>query len=145
MRMTCYKMPLLFSRLFESGDLLQCNVEDSIDRNLELIITTCPGEHKFDPGYGCNIWDLDFENVISVQRWENDFIAFISQAIKKYEPRIIETETKVNFLDVKNQHEFSGAISIRKRADIHIFAEIINTGKKCCFFYSLYLGPLTSD
>ena len=143
--MTCYKMPLLFARLFESGDLLQCNVEDSIDRNLELIITTCPGEHKFDPDYGCDIWDLDFENVVSIQRWESEFIAFVSRSIQQYEPRIIETETKVNFFDVKNQHEFSGAISIRKRVDINIFAEIISTGKKCCFCYSLYLGPLTSD
>jgi len=143
--MACYKIPLLFSRLFESSDLLQCNEEESIDRNLELIITTCPGEHKFDPDYGCDIWDLDFENVISVQRWESEFIHFINEAIIKYEPRIREIETKVHFLDVKNQHEFSGAISIRKRVDIRIYSEIVSSGKKCCFFYSLYLGPLTSD
>jgi len=143
--MACYRIPLLFSRLFESGDLMQCNEEESIDRNLELIITTCPGEHKFDPNYGCNIWDLDFENVVSVQRWESEFIHFITDAIINYEPRIREIETKVHFLDVKNQHEFSGAISIRKRVDIRIYSEIVSSGKKCCFFYSLYLGPLTSD
>ena len=143
--MSCYKMPLLFARLFESGDLLQCPEDDSIDRNLELIITTCPGEHKFDPGFGCDIWSLDFENVVSVQRWESVFIKCISEAIRKYEPRIKETNTKVHFLDIKNQHDLTGAISIRKRVDINIYAEILSSGKNCCFCYSLYLGPITSD
>ncbi len=143
--MACYKIPLLFSRLFESGDLSVCSEEESIDRNLELIISTCPGEHKFDPSFGCDIWDLDFENVVSVQQWESKFVGFISDAITRYEPRIKEIETKVHFLDVKNQHEFSGAVSIRKRVDIRIYSEIFSSGKKCCFYYSLYLGPLTND
>ena len=143
--MDLYKIPLLFTRLFESGDLSRCGEPESIDQNLELIITTCPGEHKYDPEYGCGIWYLDFENVISVQRWENEFMNYISKAIGKYEPRIIEQKTKVDFCDVKNQHELSGAISIRKRVDIQIEAIIISSGKKCRFFYTLYLGPLTSD
>jgi len=143
--MDCYKTPLLFARLFESGDLSRCDESDSIDRNLELILTTCPGEHKYDPGFGCDIWFLDFENVVSVQQWANTFRDCISDAIRKYEPRIRELFTDVHFFDVKNQHELSGAISIRKRQDIMIDAIIISSGKKVRFFYSLYLGPLTTD
>jgi len=143
--MDCYKTPLLFARLFESGDLSRCSETDSIDKNLELIITTCPGEHKYDPKFGCNIWYLDFESVVSVQRWESEFLNFVSDAITKYEPRIQELSTTVNFFDTKNQHELSGAISIRKRADIQIRAIINSSGKKCIFFYSLYLGPISSE
>jgi len=143
--MASYKIPLLFARLFESGDLSRCDEEESIDRNLELIITTCPGEHKFDSDFGCKIWDLDFENVISVKRWENEFITYIKEAIRKYEQRVKEMETKINFYDIRNQHEFSGAVSIRKKVDIHIYVEILSSGKKCLFYYSLYLGPLTSE
>ncbi|MDR0794736.1 MAG: GPW/gp25 family protein [Tannerella sp.] len=143
--MEFYKTPLLFTRLFESGDLSRCDEPQSIDKNLELIITTCPGEHKYDPGFGCDIWFLDFENVISVKRWENEFMSFISKAVRKYEPRICERKTTVHFFDVKNQHELSGAISIRKRVDIKIDATIISSGKQCRFSYSLYLGPITSN
>jgi len=143
--MNFYKTPLLFTHLFESGDLSRCSESESIDKNLELIITTCPGEHKYDPGYGCGIWFLDFENVVSIQRWENEFMSFIAKAAGKYEPRIMILDTQVNFLDVKNQHELSGAVSIRKRADIQIDAIIVSSGKKCRFYYALYLGPLTSD
>jgi phage baseplate assembly protein W len=143
--MDYYKTPLLFSRLFESKDLSRCREDASIDRNLELLLTTCPGEHKYDPGFGCGIWELDFENVVSVQKWENTFVRYITDAIKKHEPRVRGAETKVNFTDIKNRHELSGAVSIRKRADIRIDAVIVSSGKKCCFYYSLYLGPLSSE
>jgi phage baseplate assembly protein W len=142
-----YKIPLLFSRLFESNtrDLPKCSEEESIDRNLELIITTCPGEHKYDPYFGCGIWDLDFENVVSVQKWEDEFVRYIDEAIRKYEPRICNASPHVHFVDVRNQHEFTGMVSIRKRVDIRIDAVVITSEKKCCFYYSLYLGPLSSE
>jgi phage baseplate assembly protein W len=143
--MDYYQLPLLFSRLFESKDLLRCSESESIDRNLELLLTTCPGEHKYDPGFGCSIWDLDFESVVSIQKWENTFVQYITDAVKKYEPRIREVSPRVSFIDVRNRHELSGAVSIRKRADIRIDAIIVSSGKKCCFYYSLYLGPLSSE
>ncbi len=145
--MDYYKLPINFTRIFESNirSLSKCNEKESIDQNLELIITTCPGEHKYDPGFGCNIWELDFERVVSQSRWEDQFIHFISEAIRKYEPRICDVAPKVQFFDTKREYEFSGATSIRKRVDIQIDAKIISTGSKCCFYYSLYLGPLSSD
>jgi phage baseplate assembly protein W len=145
--MDYYKLPLLLPRLFESDvrDLSRCTEEESIDQILELIITTCPGEHKYDPNYGCRIWDLDFENVVSIHRWESEFLSYVGDAINKYEPRISEVNPKVSFFDVKNEHEFSGMVSIRKRVDIKLDAVINSTKKKCCFYYSLYLGPLSSE
>ncbi|MDR1222170.1 MAG: GPW/gp25 family protein [Tannerella sp.] len=145
--MEYYRLPLLLSRLFESDakDLPGCTEEESIDHNLELIITTCPGEHKYDYGYGCRIWDLDFESVVSVQKWEGEFVRYIAEAIGKYEPRICNVNPRVSFLDIKNEHEFSGEVSIRKRVDIKVDSIIASTKKKCCFYYSLYLGPLSSE
>lgn len=145
--MEYYKLPLLFTRLFESEikDLSKCSEEESIDRNLELIMTTCPGEHKYNPDFGCKIWDLDFESVVSVQKWENTFLQYITEAIKSFEPRICNAVSKIKFFDVRNQHEFSGAVSIRKRVEITIDATVASSGKKCCFYYSLYLGPLSSE
>jgi phage baseplate assembly protein W len=145
--MEYYKLPLLFSRLFESEvrDLSLCSEEESIDRSLELIITTYPGEHKYNPDFGCKIWNLDFENVVSVQRWESEFTRYITEAIRVFEPRIRDAVSKVEFFDVKNQHEYSGAVSIRKRVDIKIDTAVVSSGKKCRFYYSLYLGPLSSE
>lgn len=145
--MDCYKLPLLFTRLFETNirDLARCTEEESIDQNLEMIIMTCPGEHKYDPDFGCKIWDLDFERVVSMHRWEGQFMQYILEAIQKYERRVQEVDARVKFYDVRSEYERSGSISIRKRVDIQIDAVIISSKKKCCFYYSFYLGPLSSD
>ena len=145
--MDLYKIPIDFVRLFEPNirNLSKCSEKESIDHNLELIITTCPGEHKYDPEYGCKIWDLDFERVVSKSRWEAQFVQNIEDAIKKYEPRVCDVSPSVSFVDTRRDYEFTGVTSVRKRADIKIDATIVSTGIRCCFFYSLYLGPLSSD
>jgi len=142
-----YTLPLNFRKIFESdiNNLQTCSEKESIDQNLELILTTCPGEHKYDPDFGCKIWDLDFEKVVSRSRWENQFLTFIEEAISTYEPRIDNINPTIDFFDSREIFELSGATAIRKRVDIKIDARIISTGTLCCFYYSLYLGPLSSD
>jgi len=142
-----YKLPLDFSRLFENNikDLAKYSEEESIDQHIELLLTTSPGEHKYDPGFGCRIWELDFERVVSIHTWESDFVQFITDSLTKYEPRIHQVQPRVRFHDVRNQHEVTEAVSIRKRADIQIDATLVETGKRCCFYYSLYLGPLSTE
>lgn len=53
-----YKLPLDFSSVFieDEKKMQTCNEVDSIDQYIELLLTTCPGEHKFNnnsvAGYG---------------------------------------------------------------------------------------------
>ncbi len=142
-----YKVPMDFVRIFEPNirTLSMCTEQESVEKNIELIITTCPGESKYDPEFGCKIWDLDFERVVSKARWEGTFVEHIAEAIRKYEQRVSDVIPKVSFVDIRKDYEFSGATSVRKRVDISVDATIISTGKRYCFFYSLYLGPLSSD
>lgn len=145
--MDYYKLPLNFTRVFETRirNLSVSTEKESIDQHLELLLTTCPGEHKYDPGYGCKIWELDFERVISVSRWEDLFTKFIKEAIEKYEPRITIIDILVKFTDTKKTYGFPEATSIKKRVDIQIDSTVNSINKKCSFVYSLYLGPLSSD
>lgn len=144
--MNFYKLPLDFTGIFETNirNLSTCNEKESIDQHLELLLTTCPGEHTYDPEYGCKIWDLDFERVVSMSRWEDLFVKHIKEAIEKYESRISKAEVQVQFYDTKKVYEFSEATSIKKRVDIQIDATLLSTNTKCRFIYSLYLGPLSS-
>lgn len=133
--------------MFENDkpSLEKCSDKESIDLFLELLLTTNPGEHKFDPDFGCYIWDLDFANVTSRVKWKEQFIQYIQEAVERYEPRITQVKVDVNFIDTRDEIEHMGATSIRKRADIKIDATICNTGVQCCFYYSLFLGPLSVD
>lgn len=145
--MKLYKTPIDFIRIFESDyrGLEQCSEKESIDHHIELIMTTAPGEHKFDSEFGCKIWELDFEKVVSKSRWENLYIKYITEAVKKYEPRVTDIETKVFLSDAKIENKFSNSISIRNKIDIRIDLTIISTKVRCCYYYTLYLGPLSSD
>lgn len=136
-----------FIRVFETDyrGLEKCSEKESIDHHLELIMTTAPGEHKFDPEFGCKIWDLDFEKVVSKSRWENLYIKYIAEAIQKYEPRVTDVEPKVFLSDARVESKFSNAVSIRNKIDVHIDLTIISTKVRCCYYYTLYLGPLSSD
>ena len=142
-----YKLPVDFSRLFESDirNLSTQNEKDSIRQNLELILTTSPGEHKFDPQFGCKIWNLDFERVESRGVWEELFNKSIIEAVKEYEPRIHDVELNVAFTDAKREDILMKAVFIKTKVNIRIVARLNNTNERFNFSYSLFLGPLNPD
>jgi phage baseplate assembly protein W len=144
--MNC-KLPVDFSRLFESDirNLPVQNEKDSIQQNLELIITTNPGEHKYDPQFGCKIWSIDFEQVVSRGMLEQQYLQFISEAVRKYEPRIYDIEVYVDFVDTKREDLLMNATYIKKKVNITMIAKLVNTGERCRFTCSLYLSPLNSN
>ena len=73
--MEYYKFPLKIGLLLQDGSksLPKCSEKESIDQHLELLFTTCPGEHRYDPRFGCRIWDMDFEKVASQKSWQDHF------------------------------------------------------------------------
>lgn len=86
------KLPLDFGALLsedvENSRLASCTEIESIDQFIEMLIDTAPGEHAFDKEFGCEIFYLDFESIISHTRWEGQFSDYITQAITRYEKRL---------------------------------------------------------
>ena len=66
------KLPLDFEALLsedvENSRLASCSEIESIDQFIELLISTAPGEHAFDKEFGCEIFFLDFESIVSHTR-----------------------------------------------------------------------------
>ena len=142
-----YKRPIDFSILFESNirNLSIQNEKESIRQNLELILTTSPGDHKYNKQYGCKIWDLDFELVKSRSLWQEQFIQHILEAATLFEPRINIIDVNVNFSDTKKDELMMRATFLKTKANIRIEAKYVNTGEKFVFIYSLFLGPLNPE
>ena len=71
---TFCKLPLnikdLLSEDVKHSRLQTCSEKESIDQFLNLLISTCPGEHDYDKEFGCKIFDLDFERITSRTRWK---------------------------------------------------------------------------
>ena len=142
-----YSLPLHFGNFFteEGGRLSTCSLLESIDHHLELLLTTCPGEHYFNKGYGTMIWELDFERVASRSQWEESFTNFIYRAIVENEKRVIDVDVSIKLREVVREEGLSKSVAVRQRVDIYVLGRLLATGEKCGFNYTLYLGPLSNE
>lgn len=142
-----YQAPLHFKSLFEDGNhqLAHCTLMESIDQHLELLLTTCPGEHAFDAEYGCRIWDMDFERVLSKSQWEETFSSYIKEAVVNFEKRITEVEIKILMKDIQWDDALFKTTTVRKRVEVIVLGYLRENGQKCGFRYTLYMGPLATE
>jgi phage baseplate assembly protein W len=85
MSINYYKIPLQISALLEGNDLPNCDLKESLTHTLELIIMTRFGEHRHDPSFGCEIWDLDFELIVSEDKWEEKLRQSLLKSITSHE------------------------------------------------------------
>lgn len=147
MKQSYYKLPLDFSKFFENGgsQFTKCSERESIDQNIELLLTTFPGEHRFDPNFGCRIWEMDFENVSSYELWEERFKQYVHESINRYETRLTEVVVNIYLRDIVKEERLSYSVTVRKRADIYVSAQMTSTEEPLNLIYTLYLGPLSNE
>lgn len=146
MELQYYKLPLdLESILNGDGEISTCSEIESIDQHIELILTTCPGEHKFNKNFGCRIWDMDFEKVVSRKKWEEDFTAHIKDAVEKFEQRIKDVVISIHITEITREDRVANTTAIKKRVIVQIKAQLVSTRQSCGFKYKLYLGPLATE
>lgn len=145
MKNTNYKLPLDIDRLFSDsgGQLEKCSEMESIDQFLALLITTHPGEHSFNHDFGMKLWELDFENIVSLTVWEEQFTNYIRQAVEKYENRLRDVVVKIDVRDVAREDALWNAVTVRKQVDIIVTGNVVSTGKKSGFRHVVYMGPLS--
>lgn len=142
-----YKLPIKFDSVFnEDGKkMATCSEISSIDQYIELLLTTCPGEHKFNKQFGCRIWDMDFERVVSRKKWEDDFTAYVLEAIQLFEKRLSNVNIRINIKDVARQDHTLQTTAIKKEVTIVVTARLVSNNEYCKFQYALYLGPLSIE
>src|SRR4051812_5756238 len=95
-----YKLPLQLSGIMNGKDAPTCDLRASISKNIEHIIMTRFGEHRGDPTCGCEIWDLDFELIVSEGTWEKKLCDSILQWITNHECRLSEVEIFVTLSQI---------------------------------------------
>jgi phage baseplate assembly protein W len=90
-----YNKPFRLKNIFENKDLKEADIGKSISQNIELIIFTRYGEHRHNRNFGCEIWDLDFELIVSETTWEEKFRQSLLRSITQYEPRLYQVEVEI--------------------------------------------------
>ena len=140
-----YRIPIQFSTALEGHELPICNLNDSISKNIELIIMTKYGEHRNNATFGCGIWDLDFELIASRNLWEERLRQSLLASIQKHERRLSNADLTVTISDLKKQYAFNQFPEIKKSVSIQLNATIKKTGTDFSFSTDLYLSPLSKN
>jgi phage baseplate assembly protein W len=140
-----YKIPLPLNSVMSGNELPVCDLETSIHKNLELIITTKFGEHRSDPSFGCEIWELDFELIVSARLWEEKLRQSLIRSITSHETRIANTEISIAVSDIEKYNVLKQFTEIKKRVDIKVEGVIKKTGELFFFHTNLFLSPLSVD
>ena len=140
-----YKFPLALSKIMAGKDVPPADLEASISQNIELIIMTRYGEHRSDPTFGCEIWDLDFELIVSQSYWERQMCKSIQKSIAQHESRLSNIEIIVVLSDIEKTNAIYKHPEIRKKVEIKLKAVLKKTGESFNFTAGLFLSPLSLD
>jgi phage baseplate assembly protein W len=140
-----YKIPLSLGNAIEGGELPVCDLVQSITKILELIIMTRFGEHRSDPTFGCEIWDLDFELIVSAGLWEEKLRQSLLRSVAAHEHRLSSPEIAVAISDMEKFNVLKQSTEIKKRVNIHVTGVIRKTGEPFTFSTSMFLSPLSLD
>lgn len=139
------KLPLSLATVMDGNELPTCNMVESIRSNLELIIITRFGEHRCDPSFGCEIWDLDFELIVSARLWEEKLRQSLLCSVTSHEHRLSNVEVNVQISDAEKLNLVKRFIEIKKRVDILVSGVIQKTGEPFQFRTNMFLSPLSMD
>jgi len=139
-----YAKPFRFNKLFLDADLQTTDLGKSVSNHLELIIFTRYGENRYNHNFGCEIWDLDFELIVSESIWEEKFRKSLQKSISEYETRIYQIDVEVRITEVENVYPLRKITEIKKKVDISVRGLIKATGEKYFFNIALFLSPLST-
>lgn len=134
-----FNLPLNFEHLLERRQLPRCSAQESIAQHLYLMLTTHFGESRFDPDFGCVVWEQDFEAMTGM-RWKDDVQRSIERLVRAREPRLEQVTVNVGVEDF----ELKGVNQrIRKRLDVSVRAVLHRTNESFGFRASLFVAPLS--
>jgi phage baseplate assembly protein W len=141
-----YQMPLDFGTLMKRNrELAACNLGTSIAQNIFLIISSKYNEHRFDPHYGCEIWEKDFETITNPLLWQEQVNSSIVQSLKNYEHRLESIYVDTVITEQPYRNPVTNVHSIKKKIIVNVKGVIKATGEPFSYSPQLFLSPISID
>ncbi len=135
-----YKLPLDLGSICRQNEIPLLDIKASIAQNIHLIATTFMGESKYDPDFGCSVWEVDFDNASTNNELKENLKGSLTNAILDYEKRITDFEVSVEI----RQSELRTLVQrIKKRIDISVEGKLAATNEKFSYYEYFFIGPLS--
>ena len=140
-------MPLKFGDLLKKKELPKCrDIGESISQNINLMITSKFGEYRYDPTFGSNIWDSDFENIFANDDWSERVSGSLKSIIEAHEPRLknIVVTAAINQEEIPSSGT-NPQYRIKQKVVVQIEGSLANTNERFSTTQKLYVSPLSFD
>lgn len=137
-----------FTLPLKSGDLItnkthtKCNLKQSIAQHINLINTSYFGECVFDESYGCNIWDIDFDNLSSSNKIKETVTKSLTTSLTTHEKRLSKISVAV-FIKQEEITATKKGLVIKKKVTINISGKVKKTNEAFNYTEYFYIGPLS--
>lgn len=135
---------------FNTGSIVEkkmhqrCELVESVQMNIHLIIRTHLNECRYDSTYGCLIWTKDYSTVTNVSFWKDELKEFIISAIEKFETRISKVKVDLKMEDAKISDQYKQQPQkLKKRITIDIKGTIKLINEPFVHYEHLFFSPLS--
>ena len=120
----------------------RCSYEESIAQNIMMMIVSKYGEAESKDDYGSVIWNLEYNQTVFNQDWEENVKKSLEKTIVKYEHRLKNIEVNVELTEVEEEirNKYHNA---RRRVRIGVRGLLILNDNPFYFNTYLYISPLS--
>ncbi len=140
-----YKMPINFKALMQKRESETCSFHESIAQNLFLLLTTKYDECRYDPEFGTELWDWDFQYVPNEMIWLDKISKNARASISKYETRLYDVEVEIKIEQEELVFSHKDLHYIKKKLEVYVKANIVKTREPFHFKQVLYISPISFD
>jgi phage baseplate assembly protein W len=96
--------------VLREGYLGRASLRESLANSIGLILSTRIGSLRFDPDYGCGIWDREYADLLTANK--ADLRASLRNALDKYEKRIYDMSVSFTVVGGTARHPLGLAVKV---------------------------------
>lgn len=137
-----YTLPLKTDDFISNRTHKVCLINDSIAYHIHLINTSYFGECSFDESFGCSIWDIDFDNLKSLNKLKELINESLLASLKRHEKRLSNISVNVKIIQ-EEILEQKTSNRIKKKVNINIKGKIRKTNEDFSYIEYFFIGPLS--
>ena len=134
-------LPLDFGKIMRQEEQPRCSLLDSVKHHLHLLVTTAFGEFPEDPGFGCGIWEFDFDNLTSAHKLREYIRESLLQSVQLHEKRVSSVRVTIGLRQEQIPDQDSSRV--KKKIDVTVNGVLSLTNEPFTYRDSFFVGPLS--
>ncbi len=107
----------------------KCGLEESVRQHIYLILITRFAENRYDPSYGSELWEYDFESLKVLEDKKHYLENSFKKLLQVHEPRLTDIAVSINIAEGPVVSHHKTEHKIKKKIEIKIKGKLAETNK----------------